>query len=289
MIIDAGTDTIKKENEDVYGVTRYGAFVIDGASALTEGSFSPAENDVVWLVKWWEHYLKANLDELEQPLHCIIEKGVIAYNEAFSIYRPVELLSQLERVSASIGIIRMRDKHLECFVLGDVEISIKHKGGQLEILTDERIKHLDAQVIQLMNKNTDREKTCVFKGFTAEEWSLLKNNRKKMNTEDGYYILSHDVIAIKNAIYKVYPLENLESCLLSSDGISPLDRFYTRIQLMDEIKKTGVNRLFEQLRDLERNDKTKVILQRLKTHDDATAIFMEFNENDVSLNRGDTN
>jgi hypothetical protein len=289
MITNAGTHTIKKENEDVYGVTRYGAFVMDGASALEQHSFCPAENDVVWMVKWWEQYLKAHLDELERPLQCIIEKGVIAFNEAFSMYKPVELLSQLEKVSASIGIIRMHDKHLECFVLGDVEISLRHKDGKLEIVTDERIKRLDAQVIQLMNQNRNRENECVFKDFTASEWALLKNNRMKINTEDGYYILSHDVKAIKKAIYKVYPLTNLESCLLSSDGISPLDRFYTRLQLMDKIKNIGLLHLFEQLRALERDDKVKVNLQRLKTHDDATAIFLEFNENDVNLNRGDAN
>lgn len=286
MITDACTHTIKKENEDVYGVTHYGAFVMDGASALTLCNFTPAENDVVWMVKWWERYLKVHLDELEQPIHCIIEKGVIAFNEVFSQYKPVELLSPLEKVSSSIGIIRMHNKQLECFVLGDVEISIKHKDEQLEIVTDERIKCLDAQVIRLMSENKDREKMCVFKEFTAEECSLLKNNRMKMNTEDGYYILSHDAIAIKNAIYKVYPLENLESCLLSSDGINPLDRFYTRIRLMDEIKKAGLTHLFEQLRNLENDDKTKVVLQRLKTHDDATAIFLEFTEDDVNLNRG---
>jgi len=234
-------------------------------------------------------YLKAHLDELERSLHDIVEKGVSSFNEAFSMYKPVKLLSQLEKVSASIGIIRMLDKQLECLVLGDVEISIKHKGGQLDILTDERIKHLDAQVIQLMNKNSDREKACVFKGFTSEEWSLLRNNREKMNTEDGYYILSHDVAAIKKAIYRVYPLEKLESCLLSSDGINPLDRFYSRIKLMEEIKKTGVNHLLEKLRNWESTDERKVVLHRLKTHDDATVVFLEFNENDVNLNRGTTN
>lgn len=276
MKTEAYTHTIKPANEDAYGVTRYGAFVMDGASALTRHHFTPAENDVVWMVKWWESYLMANLDELERPLISIIEKGVTAFNKAFTIYKPVEKLSKLEQVSSSLAVIRMHEMLLECFVLGDVEISLKHKDGTLEILTDERNKHLDAQVIQIMNQNRDRGKSCVFKDFTEEEWSLLKKNRMKMNTEEGYYILSHDVTAISKGIHKFYPFEILESCLLSSDGLSPLDRYYERTAMMDEIKKIGINALVEKLRAFEKDDEAKLVLKRLKTHDDATAIYLEF-------------
>lgn len=276
MITEAYTHSIKAANEDIYGITHYAAFVMDGASALTNNNFTPAENDVVWMVKWWERYLIANLDELERPLEDIIEKGIIAFNEAFAIYKPVEQLSKLEQVSSSLAIIRIHPMHFECYVLGDVEISLKRKDGVLEILTDERIKYLDAQVIELMAQNSEREKFCVFKDFTEEEWSLLKKNRMKMNTEEGYYILSHDVTAVFKGIHKVYPREILESCLISSDGLSPLDRFYQRSALMDEIKNMGIHALVDKLRAIENDDKEKAVLKRLKTHDDATAIFMEF-------------
>lgn len=273
---EAYTHTVDPANEDAYGITCNAAFVLDGASALTECHFTPAENDVVWMVNWWERYLQANLDELEQPLQQIIEKGIIAFNEAFAVYRPVETLSKLEWVSSSLAIVRMQELYLECFVLGDVEISLKLKNGKLEILTDETTKHLDAQVIQLMSQNGDREKLCVFKDFTEDELSLLKENRMKMNTKEGYYILSHDVTAVSKGIYKVYPLEILDSCLLSSDGLSPLDQFYERGALMSKINTIGIKALVEQLRAYEKEDEEKSILKRLKTHDDATAIFLEF-------------
>lgn len=276
MIAEAYTHTIKAANEDVYGITRHGAFVMDGASALTDCRFTPAVNDVVWMVNWWKRYLTEHLDELERPLKKIMKKGVSAFNKAFAVYKPPEQLSKLEQVSSSLGIVRKHETHLECFVLGDVEISLKHKDGLIKILTDERIKHLDAQVIQLMNQNRLREKSCVFKDFTLEELSLLKKNRMKMNTDEGYYILSHDVTAISKGIHEVYSCDRLESCLLSSDGLSPLNLFFERSALMDEIKKIGTSALVDKLRAIEAFDEEKRVLQRLKTHDDATAVFLEF-------------
>ena len=62
MKIEFYTDTVKKSNEDIYGITRNGAFVIDGASALTDKNYTPSGNDVSWMVHWWKDYLEENLD-----------------------------------------------------------------------------------------------------------------------------------------------------------------------------------------------------------------------------------
>ena len=62
MEIDYYTDTVKKSNEDIYGITRFGAFVIDGASALTDKNYTPSGNDLNWMIHWWKQYLEENLD-----------------------------------------------------------------------------------------------------------------------------------------------------------------------------------------------------------------------------------
>ena len=276
MKIESYTHSVKVENEDVFGVTEHGVFVMDGASALEECHFTPEVNDVVWLVRWWQSYLMKYLDAMDRSLQDILEQGVKAFNEAFSRYKPVDSLSKLEQVSSGLAVIRFHETFLECFVLGDVEISVKGTDGAVEILTDDRIKPLDEQVIELMTLNKDRVQSCVYKDFTQEELALLKKNRMKMNTEEGYYILSHDVMAISKGIYKVYQLDNLQSCLLSSDGLSLLDRYYTRNSLIDEIKNRGVKSLVDELRNFENEDTAMLVLKRLKSHDDATAIYIEF-------------
>lgn len=276
MNIDSYTHSVKIENEDCFGVTATSVFVMDGASSLSSCNFTPSSNDVVWMVRWWQKYLLAHLDDLEIPLLNLLEQGVKNINENFSEYIPVEKLSKLQQVSASIGVVRTNKDFIECFVLGDVEISLKRKGHPTEVLTNEKIKTFDQQIIELMLKNKNRLNECVFKGFTQEEWVLLKKNRMQMNTDDGYYILSHDKQAIKSGIYKQYPLEYWSSCLLSSDGISILDKYYPRNELMDLMRAKGVKSLIEELRGYESEDEAMISLTRLKTHDDATAVHIDF-------------
>lgn len=278
MKTTAYTHSIKSSNEDIYGVTRHSAFVMDGASALVDSRYTPAENDVVWMVHWWHDYLTTHLDQLDKSLHEILEAGVHAFNEAFSTFKPVESLSSLEQVSSALAVVRTVNGDLECFVLGDAEISLKDKKGQVQVITDDSLKHLDAKVIAMMNGNAHRQNFCVFKDFTAEELALLREHRMQMNTKGGYYILAHDPVAIQQGIYHTVALDSLESCLLTTDGISPLDRFYQRDALIEAFRTRGLEPMVEELRQHEKEDAAKVKLQRLKTHDDATIVLIEFED-----------
>ena len=63
MRIEYHSDTVKKYNEDIYGLTKKSAFVLDGASALSSNSYTPDKNDVSWMVNWWKEYLNKNIDD----------------------------------------------------------------------------------------------------------------------------------------------------------------------------------------------------------------------------------
>ncbi|MFT5871410.1 MAG: hypothetical protein ACI8WT_000328 [Clostridium sp.] len=88
--IDSYTHSVKIENEDCFGVTTTSIFVMDGASSLSSCNFTPSSNDVVWMVKWWQKYLLAHLDDLEISLLNLLKQGVKNINEDFSKYIPVE-------------------------------------------------------------------------------------------------------------------------------------------------------------------------------------------------------
>jgi len=269
------THTGKKENEDIFGITESSVFVLDGASALLDTNFTPNGNDVVWMVKWWKNYLLDHLDDLTVSIQDIMKNGIEQINKDFSKYQPIDKLSKLELVSAGIGIMRMHDEFFEIFVLGDVEISVLQENN-VDIYTDERIKPLDQSVIDLMATNENRLNECVFKGFTEAELELLKINRNKMNTDEGYYILSTDEKAVDNSIYKKISKTSQVKCMIASDGLSLLDKYYTREKLISEVAKRGVQSLIEELRAYENEDKDKVKMKRLKTHDDATGVFVEW-------------
>jgi len=276
MKIEYYTDSKKDKNEDIYGYTSHGAFVLDGASSLVKTNFSPGGNDVHWMVNWWKRYLENSLDHLDKTIIEILQEGVKTFRKDFGKFTDLETLSVLEQVSAGIAVVRKKEAIFECFVLGDVEITVEDKDGQVDIVTDSTIKILDLQVINMISQSENRENRIVYKGFTAEELDILKKNRMKMNQKDGYSILATSVEAINKGIYKTYPLHHLKRCLLSTDGINPLDNYYMREDLLDEMHKRGVKDLIDELRDHEKEDLKKKKVKRLKTHDDATAVLLEF-------------
>jgi hypothetical protein len=277
MKIEFYTDTIKEKNEDIYGITDTGAYVIDGASALTDRSFTPGGNDVYWMGQWWKEYLNTHLDDLSLSIKDILKEGVRQFNQSFSQFVDLNTLAAHEQLSASIGVIRRKDDMLEVYVLGDIEISIQNTQGNCQTITDDSLKGLDDEVVQLIQNNyNERQKNIVFKGYTPQELDILIKNRQKMNTPEGYYILSHSVEAIGHGVEEVIPLEAINTCLLASDGIAPLDHKYSRIKLMTSIHQKGIEPIVKELRALEKSDQTQETIGRLRTHDDATFVYLDF-------------
>lgn len=277
MVIDFHTNTFKKNNEDIYGVTEKGAFVIDGASALIEKNFIENENDVSWMGKWWKKYLINNLDNTEITIREVLKRGIEAYNEEFSNFANVDDLKGYEKISASIGLTRRSDDFLEIYVLGDVEISLIDDNNKCKTITDTAIEVLDNKVINMMKEGLGkREKNIVFKGFTKKELDLLKKNRNKMNTKDGYYILAHSIEAIDNGIEVKIPIEKVNKCLLATDGIKPLNLKYSRKKLIDLIRFKGVKEIISELREIENSIIKENKIGGLKSHDDVTMVYLDF-------------
>lgn len=276
MKIEFHTDSVKKYNEDIYGLTNMSAFVIDGASALTDRSFTPGCNDVSWMVNWWKDFLYKNIDDTTNSIQSILKLGVRKFNSDYGKFVDIKTLLPHEQLSAGIAIVRKNGDILESFVLGDVEISVEDKYSKCIIVTDPALKGFDSEVIELMKNNPEREKQLVFKGFTEDELSILIRNRNKMNTAGGYFILGHSEDAIDHGIYMEFCIKDIVRCLLSTDGIVPLNIKYTRNNLLERIRVVGVRNVIRELRGLEELDLGKRSIGRLKTHDDATLIYMDF-------------
>ena len=276
MKIEFYTDTVKKSNEDIYGITRLGAFVIDGASALTDKNYTPSGNDVNWMVHLWKDYLEENLDNTLYSIQEILEEGIDHFNKEYGKFVDLSTLKPYEQLSAGISIVRKNGEFLEAYVLGDVEITIEDKDREFIVITDTSLENLDGEVKQIMGRNKKRKDQIVFKEFTQEELDILILNRSKMNEPGGYFILSHSKEAVDMGIYKTIPVESIERCLLATDGLVPLSYRYSKKSLLDRIREKGAKELIKELRNLEEADKDKRNIGRLKTHDDATLIYLDF-------------
>ncbi len=276
MKIEFYTHTVKKCNEDIYGITKSGAFVIDGASALTDKKYTPSGNDVNWMVNWWKNYLEEHLDNTHYSIQEILEEGIDGFNKEYGKFVDLTTLKPHEQLSAGIALVRTNGAFLETYVLGDVEITIEDKNSECMVITDSTIKNFDDMVIEMMGRNKKRTGQIVFKGFTQEELDVLISSRSKMNKPGGYFILSHSKEAIDMGIYKAIPIASIERCLLATDGLAPLSCMYSKKTLLERIKEKGAKALIKELRNLEEADRDKRNIGRLKTHDDATLIYLDY-------------
>jgi|GEM_PF-641957 len=275
-IVDSITDTYKLHNEDVYGATDNSYWIMDGALSLNRTNYTDDFSDVVWMVKWWQNYLKKHLDQFEKTIKTILEEGVAQLNHDFSKFANIDDLNKLDRASAGIGIVRINNDNLESFVLGDVEINLKTE-KEIITLVDQKVEELDNKVMEMIFNNPKREQEFAFKGYTVEELDVLRENRSKMNSEDGYYILEHDVNAIQNGIYREYRLDNIKEILMMSDGFSSIHNKYDLLSVEDLLAKSkneGMKPLLKMIRDVEESDPKIETYKRLRRHDDATAVYI---------------
>ena len=275
--IDSITHTYKLHNEDIYGITEHSYWILDGALSLNKSKFTDGSSDVVWMVKWWQNYLKEHINQVDKSIITILEEGMEGLNHAFSKFANMEDLSKLDRASAGIAIVRINKETVESFVLGDVEINIKRKDRGIKTLVDEKIEKFDGKVMDMIFNNPNRENEIAFNNYTSDELQILREHRMKMNATDGYYILEHDVMAIRNGIYEEYPLEDVKEILMMSDGFSSIYNKYKQLSceaLFKKCKIDGVKSVLKTIREIEENDPDLKIHKRLRKHDDATAIYI---------------
>lgn len=133
--------------------------------------------------------------------------------------------------------------------------------------------------MNLMNSNPNREIEIEYNGYTHSELELLRNNRMTMNTEKGYAILEHDKSAIKRGIYQEHQITNILDVLIVSDGYSKIYNTYYQCEQKEVItlcKIEGIRKVLEMIREIESQDSKMQKFSRLRCHDDATAILIEF-------------
>jgi hypothetical protein len=277
MTINGLTHSYKEFNEDIYGSNGSSCWVLDGALPLSHANVTDHSNDVVWVVRWWNEYLSEHLKQMDKSICHILEEGIGALNEDFGSFADIDSLSKLDRASAAIAISRRNGSTIETFVLGDTEINIRKKSGELETLVDEKIEVLDNQVMNMIFNNRDRKDKIAYNGYTDEELEVLRKNRMKMNSEDGYYILEHDPLAIRHGIYREYKLSEIDDMLFMSDGFSAIYNKYRKLSLNDlfiECQEKGLDHILSRIRHIEKADPEFKKYKRLRQHDDATALYV---------------
>lgn len=261
-------------NEDVVGICKKGAWVLDGATGLNNKNLISEESDAKWYVSWWNKYLSENLNK-NKPLKEIVLNGLENIKREYLLRLNGLEIQELDTPSASVVIIKFHKSKLEYFLLGDCTLIFKDLNKNL-LIKDERVCKFDDDIFRKMDnlnkieKLTIDEKKKILLPFIIE-------NRLKKNSEEGYWILEFNKEAVEKAVHGFIDIENEAKIIMSSDGFScAWDRYniFNKYEIIEIGQYKGIEYIKNETRKLEDKDKKGLIFPRFKKSDDSSCVYL---------------
>ncbi len=270
--VDAGVGV----NEDVATLTNDAAWVLDGATGLTDEQYTPCETDATWYVKQVDAYLRAHACD-DAPLTEILRDCVehVAAEFAALVDDP-DAVDAADEPSAAIALVRWDEEGVEFVVLGDASFVVR-RGREFDATFGQGPRHMDeSALIQLERRKTADGKTHA-EAFEAI-LPTLETMRRAKNTLDGYWTLSLDPDAVDHARSGERP--GVSDCCLFTDGFEPLVRPYDVFRDWGKasafIRQEGPAAAMDRIRTIERNDPECEQHPRFKQYDDAAVVSVSF-------------
>jgi serine/threonine protein phosphatase PrpC len=262
-------------NEDAAGATESAAWVIDGATGVSDLSpLVPGLTDAAWLAA-----------QLDKRLHDTFEKAAVEpYTALAEIDADIRAMfsstntgperSPAEQPTAAFALSVLRGDVVHLIGLGDCRIIVENRTGDVEEFDPSETGHAEASIIE--------ERRRLLAAYPDEDpWPRLKpliqSLRQFANAANGYSIV-HPTLSWHSRVKRqVNRAQTIRHLLAMSDGLYRLvDVFkvFSSGQLLRIAVKDGLAPLCSQLRDLENADDRCVIYPRVKTHDDASAVLV---------------
>ncbi len=262
-------------NEDAAGATESAAWVIDGATGVSDLSpLVPGLTDAAWLAA-----------QLDKRLHDTFEKAAVEpYTALAEIDADIRATfrstntsperSPAEQPTAAFAMSVLRGDVVHLIGLGDCRIIVENRTGEVEEFDPSGTGHAEALIIQ--------ERRRLLAAYPGEDpWPRLKpfirSLRQFANAANGYSIVHPTLSWHSRVKRRVNNAQTIRHLLEMSDGLYRLvDVFkvFSPGQLLRRAVKDGLAPLCSQLRDLENADDRCVIYPRVKTHDDASAVLV---------------
>lgn len=262
-------------NEDAFLATRRTAWVLDGASGLSDSRFTTGQSDAQWLVE----KAVSKIESLSQePLGELMLALVEELNTAFETEVPATIMEQYQRPSAALIGLQLEGRSLTYIQLGDCRAIIKPSEETVAFLTPAGpLAELDQAVLEKLKREAELRD---LNPSQARQHVLedLQANRNLVNTETGYQSLTVGPNRIFNPVIHRQMISDGAICLLMSDGFMRLiDLFevYTPDSLLEAASTRGLSLLVDELRELENHFPGNERYPRFRQFDDATALLVQ--------------
>jgi uncharacterized protein YoaH (UPF0181 family) len=273
-VVDQVSKAGEAVNEDGISITGQTAWLLDGASGLSNRQLTSAQSDASWLVDRAVALLgRIGSSELDAQVSVLVEE----LNEAFEAEVRSNDIQQFEFPSASAIALRIEGDSLSYLQLGDCRAIISAFPGAHTFFTPAGpLAELDQRVVEKL------QKVCQAESLSAGDavkrvLADLRANRNLINNVSGYQALTvgqnrHFSSEINHLNVSAGGL-----CLIMSDGFMRLiDVFgkYSPQSLLSEASARGLDSLLLELRDLEGQYPGLDDYPRFKQFDDASAVLL---------------
>jgi hypothetical protein len=214
-------------------------------------------------------------------LPAVIESGIRTVAEEFAETTGGRDIDPAARPSAAGAIVRWTETALEAFVLADCALLLTFADSEVRHCTDDRpyLRRLEREAEHGMYRlATDR-------GLTTPEARdrirpKLEHDRRKLRRSGEGYALCLDPTVAEAGYYARFDVTRIDRLRLLSDGVGRLVEtfsiFNTWREAAEWIDRHGIEATIDRLRTIERNDSRCLEYPRIKVHDDATILSVEF-------------
>lgn len=262
-----------RSNEDALLTGPSCLAVLDGATGLSKVHLTNATTDAQWFSQRIADLLGESLANTE------LELPAILYQAAETAKAELDKMGYraLQNVypSASVSILRIRDRYLEGCVLGDCPILLGRRDG-VQLIYDDAVAKRDAAVLNWMSETCRRQSISMAEARKFAE-PLLQKKRQEMNQENSYWILEPTGAGIAHSMTFRCDLQDVKEAALLTDGFFA---FYNSMHLTDSVqallnslRSLPLEAMLDRLRTAERADPDLTNSPRFKVSDDATAVY----------------
>ncbi|MEV5676825.1 hypothetical protein [Streptomyces sp. NPDC052179] len=231
-----------------------------GALVLLDGVTPPQGNvGCVHPVPWFTARLGGALAELSGSRRDLTLTEILSESirRTADAHRSTCDLSHVRTPQATVVLARWGEHTVEYLVLSDSVLLLEAADGTVRPVLDDRLDRLPP-------------------GSLASDAIADAQVRNK---EGGFFTAAADPSVASRSVTGEVPLAEARSLAALTDGAGRWTETFREgdwAAALGLLRKVGPQGLIDRVRELENADTDRVYLRRGKTHDDATAVFVEF-------------
>lgn len=262
-------------HKDKSSNVRYAAWVIDGETGLSKDKKTKLNG--AWFADKWDQYLTNHILNFKLTIQEILLEGMMDIEEDYLNELGNHELSDVEKPTIQIALIRWHEQVLEYYILGNCQLWIRDYKS-IKVIADPKLSKFN-------NKIIEKVKSLINKGYTLEQanelaYDMIFERNSKCNKKNGYWLLSFNRIAIYHGVSGSLKYNNdydFLELLLSTDGFhSVCDKYkiMNEMNVFSYIRKKSLEELCKSIRKTENRDSQCKTYARMQKSDDASAAYI---------------